>query len=57
MLTELLLADQPPRDEDPKETTTGDNVLLELADGYGVGPGDRPSCRAVAAAASTLATR
>ena len=29
-LTELLLADQPPREEDPKETTTGDNALLAL---------------------------
>jgi formate dehydrogenase major subunit len=35
-LTELLLADQPPRAEDPKQTTTGDNLLLTLADRYGV---------------------
>ncbi|MFR9800930.1 formate dehydrogenase subunit alpha [Pseudonocardia sp. RS010] len=35
-LTELLLADQPPRAEDPKQTTTGDNLLLALADRYGV---------------------
>jgi len=35
-LTELLVADQPPRAEDPKQTTTGDNLLLALADGYGV---------------------
>ncbi|MGH3566045.1 MAG: 2Fe-2S iron-sulfur cluster-binding protein [Pseudonocardia sp.] len=35
-LTELLLADQPPRTEDPKQTTTGDNLLLALADGFGV---------------------
>ena len=35
-LTELLLADQPPRHEDPKQTTTGDNLLLALADRYGV---------------------
>ncbi|MFC5994709.1 formate dehydrogenase subunit alpha [Pseudonocardia hispaniensis] len=35
-LTELLLSDQPPRDQDPKQTTTGDNLLLELADRYGV---------------------
>jgi formate dehydrogenase major subunit len=37
VLTELLVADQPPRDRDPKQTTTGDNVLLGLADRYGVG--------------------
>ncbi|MDQ3827276.1 MAG: 2Fe-2S iron-sulfur cluster-binding protein, partial [Actinomycetota bacterium] len=36
MLTELLLADQPPRAEDPKQYTTGDNLLLALADRYGV---------------------
>ena len=36
ILTELLVADQPPRDEDPKQTTTGDNELLALADRYGV---------------------
>ena len=35
-LTELLLSDQPPRAEDPKDTTTRDNLLLELADGFGV---------------------
>jgi formate dehydrogenase major subunit len=35
-LTELLLADQPPRAEDPKQNTTGDNLLLALADRYGV---------------------
>jgi formate dehydrogenase major subunit len=35
-LTELLIADQPPRAEDPKQNKTGDNVLLELADGFGV---------------------
>ncbi len=36
MLTELLLADQPPAAEDPRETTTGDNELLALARGYGL---------------------
>ena len=36
VLTELLLADQPPRAADPKATTTGDNLLLDLADGFGV---------------------
>ncbi len=35
-LTELLLADQPPPAEDPKETTTGDNELLVLVRQYGV---------------------
>ncbi|MDQ4094224.1 MAG: formate dehydrogenase subunit alpha [Actinomycetota bacterium] len=35
-LTELLIADQPPRDGDPKQATTGDNMLLALADRYGV---------------------
>jgi formate dehydrogenase major subunit len=36
VLTELLLADQLPRAQDPKETTTADNALLALADRYGV---------------------
>ncbi len=35
-LTELLVSDQPPRERDPKQTTTADNMLLELADRYGV---------------------
>ena len=35
-LTELLMADQPGAAEDPKETTTGDNLLLELARRYAV---------------------
>ncbi|HEX5493184.1 MAG TPA: formate dehydrogenase subunit alpha [Mycobacteriales bacterium] len=35
-LTELLVADQPLRAEDPKQTTTGDNLLLELADRFDV---------------------
>ncbi|PZG23718.1 formate dehydrogenase subunit alpha [Nonomuraea aridisoli] len=35
-LTELLISDQPPRAEDPKETTTGDNLLLDLADRFDV---------------------
>ncbi|HEY2762772.1 MAG TPA: formate dehydrogenase subunit alpha [Pseudonocardiaceae bacterium] len=38
-LTELLIADQPPREADPKQTTTGDNLLLALADRYGVAQG------------------
>src|SRR6185312_2686871 len=41
MLTRLLLADQPPRDKDPKQTTTADNELLALADRYGVSAGDQ----------------
>jgi len=43
VLTELLLADQPPRDEDPKQTTTADNELLALADRYGVSAGGATS--------------
>jgi formate dehydrogenase major subunit len=35
-LTELLLVDQPPVAEDPKETTTADNELLALVRQYGV---------------------
>src|SRR5215468_7663500 len=36
VLTQLLLADQPERQRDPKQTTTGDNELLALADRYDV---------------------
>jgi formate dehydrogenase major subunit len=35
-LTQLLLSDQPPTESDPKETTTADNELLELARRYGL---------------------
>ena len=35
-LTELLISDQPARAEDPKQNKTGDNLLLELADGFDV---------------------
>jgi formate dehydrogenase major subunit len=35
-LTQLLMADQPPTEEDPKETTTADNELLVLARRYGI---------------------
>ncbi|MBO0694198.1 MAG: (2Fe-2S)-binding protein, partial [Acidimicrobiaceae bacterium] len=35
-LTELLISDQPPAAEDPKQTTTGDNLLLGLAGGFEV---------------------
>src|ERR1044072_6060067 len=33
VLTELLVADQPPRAGDPKDTQTRHNLLLSLADG------------------------
>jgi formate dehydrogenase major subunit len=36
-LTELLLSDQPAAERDPKQTTTGDNELLALADRFGLG--------------------
>src|SRR3954453_2605888 len=39
VLTELLMADQP--DEDPKETTPGANLLLDLARRYDTGHGER----------------
>ncbi len=39
-LTRLLLADQPARERDPKQVTTGDNELLALADRYGARAGD-----------------
>ncbi len=39
-LTELLIADQPAAEHDPKQTTTGDNELLALADRFGVARGD-----------------
>jgi formate dehydrogenase major subunit len=35
-LTQLLLSDQPPVEDDPKETTTADNELLVLVRRYGV---------------------
>ena len=35
-LVELLMSDQPPRERDPKHTTTGDNALFALADRYGI---------------------
>jgi formate dehydrogenase major subunit len=35
-LTKLLISDQPARERDPKQTTTGDNELLALADRYEV---------------------
>jgi formate dehydrogenase major subunit len=42
-LTELLLADQPAPERDPKQTTTADNELLALAERFGLpGPGEMP---------------
>ena len=40
VLTELLVADQPAPEHDPKQITTGDNELLALADRYGVSRDD-----------------
>jgi formate dehydrogenase major subunit len=55
MLTKLLISDQPARERDPKQTTTGDNELLALAGTYQVS-GDT-ACRAVPAAAPTCRAR
>jgi len=41
-LTELLVSDQPERAADPKQTTTGDNLLLALEEGLGVERGTLP---------------
>src|SRR5262249_42367958 len=35
-LTKLLASDQPPAERDPKQTTTGDNELLALAERFGL---------------------
>src|SRR6266550_5351 len=43
-LTRLLISDQPPRERDPKQTTTADNELLALADRYGVSQDDGLPC-------------
>src|SRR5712691_4696793 len=40
MLTKLLISDQPPSERDPKQTTTGDNELLALAERFGLAPAD-----------------
>ena len=53
MLTELLLSDQPARERDPKQTTTGDNELLALADRYGVTRERRPARSASGRGAAT----
>jgi formate dehydrogenase major subunit len=42
VLTELLMVDQPAPEQDRKHTTTRDNLLFELAEGYGVGQDDLP---------------
>src|SRR6202035_4341967 len=44
VLTRLLVSDQPPRERDPKQTTTGDNELLVLADRYEVSRDDSLPC-------------
>jgi formate dehydrogenase major subunit len=36
VLTELLVADQPSREDDPKQTTTADNELIAVADSLDV---------------------
>ena len=36
VLTEMLLSDQPDREQDAKQAKTGDNELLALADRFGV---------------------
>src|SRR5215831_8989315 len=38
-LTKLLVSDQPPAERDPKQTTTGDNELLALAERFGLAEG------------------
>ncbi|GAA5110510.1 formate dehydrogenase subunit alpha [Pseudonocardia adelaidensis] len=42
VLTELLMADQPAPEDDRKHTTTRDNLLFDLADGYAVGQDTLP---------------
>jgi formate dehydrogenase major subunit len=42
VLTELLMSDQPAPEEDRKHTTTRDNLLFELAEGFGVGQDTLP---------------
>jgi formate dehydrogenase major subunit len=43
VLTEMLLSDQPAREDDAKQATTGDNELLALADRFGAGLGLPPA--------------
>jgi formate dehydrogenase major subunit len=42
VLTEMLLSDQPDREQDAKQAKTGDNELLALADRFGVGQDGLP---------------
>jgi formate dehydrogenase major subunit len=42
VLTELLMSDQPAPEQDRKHTTTRDNLLFDLAEGYGVGQDTLP---------------
>jgi formate dehydrogenase major subunit len=42
VLTEMLMSDQPAPEEDRKHTTTRDNLLFDLADGYDVGQDTLP---------------
>jgi formate dehydrogenase major subunit len=42
VLTEMLMSDQPAPEEDRKHTTTRDNLLFDLADGFGVGQDTLP---------------
>ena len=56
-LTELLLVDQPPVEEDPKETTTADNELLVLVRQYGLQQEDVRARARPRAAARTTRTR
>ncbi|TWF79081.1 NAD-dependent formate dehydrogenase catalytic subunit /NAD-dependent formate dehydrogenase iron-sulfur protein [Pseudonocardia hierapolitana] len=42
VLTEMLMSDQPAPEEDRKHTTTRDNLLFDLAEGYGVGQDTLP---------------
>ena len=43
VLTGMLLSDQPDREQDAKQATTGDNELLALADQFGVTQGGQHS--------------
>ena len=56
VLTEMLLADQPDREHDPKQSTTADNELLALADRFGVTQATTP-CPAPMAGAPTPPAR
>jgi formate dehydrogenase major subunit len=53
-LTEMLLADQPAADRDPKQNTTADNELLALADRFGLGTALNEATRADALSRSEV---